>query len=486
MATDSSHGPRATGYGPRRRRQERILTAACRLSHLALAVALLAACTNHDTGELLAPASGGATTVHDATRNAYSQPAANLDVEKRAQFFIGNAFFNSAWIVAPATASARDGLGPLFNARSCDACHNNDGRGRPPARADEQPVALVLQFATPTPGANNEPQSDPRYGANFNPFSIGGVPAEGALRIAYEEVQGEFADGEAYTLLKPKYEFEQLAYGDLAGDTVYSPRIAPSVFGVGLLEAIPEAQLLALADPDDADRDGVSGRVNRVWSHRENRAVAGRIGWKANQPDVAHQTAGAFAAEMGMSTSLRPGQNCTDAQTQCLQAPTGGEPEVSDEIFERIVAYQRMLGVPARRNLDAREVKRGARLFASAGCSTCHRATFTTGDVEGAPWLSQQTIHPFSDLLLHDMGSGLADGRADFAASGSEWRTAPLWGMGLQQAVNGHTRLLHDGRARNASEAILWHGGEAERAKEAYRSMSKSERAALLAFLDSL
>jgi CxxC motif-containing protein (DUF1111 family) len=450
------------------------------------ALTLLAACTSHDTDELLAPASGGATTVHDATRNAYSQPAANIDIEKRAQFFIGNAFFNSAWIVAPATASARDGLGPLFNARSCDACHNNDGRGRPPARADEQPAALVLQFATPTPGANNEPQSDPRYGANFNPFSIGGVPAEGALRITYEEVHGEFADGEAYTLLKPKYEFEQLTYGALAADTVYSPRIAPSVFGVGLLEAIPEAQLLALADPADADQDGVSGRVNRVWSHLEKRAVAGRIGWKANQPDVAHQTAGAFAAEMGMSTSLRPGQNCTDAQTQCLQAPTGGEPEVSDEIFERIVAYQRMLGVPARRNLGAREVKRGARLFASAGCSACHRTTFTTGDVEGAPWLSQQTIHPFSDLLLHDMGPGLADGRADFDASGSEWRTAPLWGMGLQQAVNGHTHLLHDGRARNASEAILWHGGEAERAKEAYRSMPRSERAALLAFLDSL
>jgi CxxC motif-containing protein (DUF1111 family) len=189
---------------------------------------------------------------------------------------------------------------------------------------------------------------------------------------------------------------------------------------------------------------------------------------------------------MGMSTSLRPGQTCAPAQTRCLEAPTGGEPEVSNEIFQHIVAYQRMLGVPARRNLAAREVKRGARLFASAGCIACHRATFTTADAPDAPWLSRQTIHPFSDLLLHDMGPGLADGRADFDASGSEWRTPPLWGLGLQQAVNGHTRLLHDGRARNASEAILWHGGEAERAKEAYRTMPKSDRAALLAFLDSL
>jgi CxxC motif-containing protein (DUF1111 family) len=458
---------------------------ACLAATIVLA-ALLSACTNRDAAELLAPNSGGAATVHDATRNAYSQPAANLDVEKRAEFFIGNAFFNSAWIVAPATASARDGLGPLFNARSCDACHNNDGRGQPPTRADEQPVSLVLQFATPTPGANNEPQSDPRYGANFNPFAIGGVPAEGSLRIAYEEAPGAFADGEAYTLLKPRYVFERLAYGALAADTVFSPRVAPSVFGVGLLEAVPDAQLLALSDPEDANGDGVSGRVNRVWNHLEKRAQIGRIGWKANQPDVLHQTAGAFAAEMGMSTSLRPEQNCMPAQTLCSQAPTGGDPEVSDEIFRRIVDYQRMLGVPARRNLDAREVKRGARLFASAGCSACHAPTLITGDAAGAPWLSRQTIHPFSDLLLHDMGPALADGRADFDASGSEWRTAPLWGLGLQQVVNGHTRLLHDGRARNASEAILWHGGEAERAKEAYRTMSKSDRAALLAFLDSL
>ena len=458
-------------------------------SRLAAAIALAAllpACADRDTAELLAPNSGGATTVHDVTRNAYSQPAANLGVEKRAEFFIGNAFFNSAWIVAPATASARDGLGPLFNARSCDACHNNDGRGQPPTRADEQPVSLVLQFATPTPGANNEPQSDPRYGANFNPFAIGGVPAEGSLRIAYEEVRGAFADGEQYTLLKPSYAFERLAYGALATDTMFSPRVAPSVFGVGLLEAVPDAQLLALSDPDDANGDGVSGRVNRVWNHLENRAQIGRIGWKANQPDVVHQTAGAFAAEMGMSTSLRPEQSCMPAQTLCSQAPTGGDPEVSDEIFRRIVDYQRMLGVPARRDLDAREVKRGARLFASAGCGGCHAPTLVTGDAPGAPWLSQQTIHPFSDLLLHDMGPALADGRPDFDASGSEWRTAPLWGLGLQQVVNGHTRLLHDGRARDASEAILWHGGEAERAKEAYRTMSKRDRHALLAFLGSL
>jgi CxxC motif-containing protein (DUF1111 family) len=454
---------------------------------LALLLLLMGGCAKHDgVSALLDPNSGGATTVRDATRNAYSQPAANLDVQQRGEFFIGNAFFNSPWIVAPASARARDGLGPLFNARSCDACHNNDGRGRPPEHAGEQPVSLVLQFATPTPGSHHEPQGDPRYGVNFNPFAIGGVPAEGAVRVTHREIRGKFADGEPYVLLAPEYLFEQLAYGELAHGAVFSPRVAPSVFGVGLLEAIPVSQLLELEDPADANGDGVSGRANRVWNSLTGQTVVGRIGWKANQPDVAHQTAAAFSAEMGMSTSLRPGQNCTNVQTLCAQAPSGGDPEVSDEIFRHIVVYERMLGAPARRSLDSADVKQGARLFLDAGCALCHRATFTTGDVADAPWLSRQAIHPFSDLLLHDMGAALADGRADFDATGREWRTAPLWGLGLQKTVNGHTRLLHDGRARDASEAILWHGGEAQRARDAYLRMSKKDRAALLAFLDSL
>jgi CxxC motif-containing protein (DUF1111 family) len=451
-------------------------------------LSLLSACSrsNIDTAELLDPNSGGATTIHEVNRNAFSQPAANLDVQRRGEFFIGNAFFNSAWIVAPATAGARDGLGPLFNARSCDQCHNNDGRGAPPLKPDERPIALVFQFATPTPGSNNEPGGDPHYGSNFNPFAIGNIPAEGTVRIEPREIKGTFEDGEAYTLLAPTYTFEELAYRELSPDTKFSPRVASSVFGVGLLEAIPEAQIMEHHDPDDANQDGISGRANRVWDHVAKRVVLGRLGWKANQPDIAHQTAGAFSSEIGMTTTLRPDPNCTNIQIACLDAPDGGSPEISDEIFGRIVEYQRMLAVPARRNLESAKVKHGAELFAKAGCAACHRATFTTGDTPNTPWLTKQTIHPFTDMLLHDMGQALADDRADFEASGNEWRTAPLWGMGLQLAVNGHTRFLHDGRARDASEAILWHGGEAEPAREAYRKMSKLEREALLEFLDSL
>jgi CxxC motif-containing protein (DUF1111 family) len=453
-----------------------------------IAIVLLAGCrpaSAPPSEQLLEPNSGGATTVANTDRHAFSRPAANLDVSKRAAFSIGNAFFNSPWVVAPASASARDGLGPLFNARSCDSCHNNDGRGRPPEHGDI-PVSLVIQFATPTPGINNEPGADPAYGVNLNPQAVGGVPAEGSIRIRTREVHGAFADGERYTLLAPEYEFTDLAYGPLADGTGFSPRVAPSVFGAGLLEAIPESQILERSDPDDLDRDGISGRPNRVWDHRAQRVALGRFGWKANQPDIAHQTAAAFSSEIGMSSSLRPGQNCTDAQPQCRSAPSGGEPEISDEMFEHIVRYQRMLGVPARRNLESSQVRTGAKMFMDAGCAACHRSTFVTGDVPGEPALSRQTIHPFTDMLLHDMGAALADNRVDFEAAPNEWRTPPLWGLGLQQAVNSHTRLLHDGRARDINEAILWHGGEAKRAQQAYLSMTKEQRAALLAFLNSL
>jgi CxxC motif-containing protein (DUF1111 family) len=454
---------------------------------LVLLISAIGACSkSKQIDELLQPASGGAMTVSDSSRNAFSRPAANLSVEQRGEFFMGNAFFNSPWVVAPASASARDGLGPLFNARSCDACHNNDGRGQPPLTDDEQPVSLVIQFATSTPGNNNEPQADPNYGVNFNPFAIGGVPAEGKARIRYTEIPGTYGDGAPYTLLAPEYSFEELAYGELAPDTKFSPRVAPAVFGAGLLEAIPEEQILERSDPDDADNDGISGRPNYVWDPLAGRAVLGRLGWKLNQPDIPHQTAAAFSSEIGMTTSLRPEENCTAVQTACKAAPTGGEPEISDEIFGHVVTYQRMLAVPARRNLDSPQVRRGARLFLQAGCESCHRATFRTGNIPGRPWLSDQVIHPFTDMLLHDMGEGLADGRADFAASGTEWRTPPLWGIGLQKTVNGHTRLLHDGRARDVSEAILWHGGEGEAAREAFRNLSKQDRAALLEFIDSL
>jgi CxxC motif-containing protein (DUF1111 family) len=438
-----------------------------------------------DTTQLLQPQSGGATTVHEHSRNAFSQPAANLDSGARANFFIGNAFFNSPWVVAPASAAARDGLGPLFNARSCDACHNNDGRGRPPLPG-ERPVSIVFQLSVPGTGPHGEPLPEPAYGGNLNPFAIDGMSAEGTVRIEHEEITGQFADGEPYTLQKPRYVFEELGYGPMAADMQFSPRVAPAVIGSGLLEFVSEATILELEDADDRDANGISGRANHVWNIEKQAPQIGRFGWKANQPDIAHQTAAAFNGEIGMSTTLRPEQNCMPGQATCLAAPNGGHPEISDEIFARIVQYERTLAVPVRRNLDTPEVKTGARLFLEAGCAACHRPTLTTGDVPELPALANQTFHPFTDLLLHDLGPELADNRPDFAATGSEWRTQPLWGLGLQFAVNGHTLLMHDGRARNVTEAILWHGGEASKARDAFQTMSRENRAALLAFLDSL
>lgn len=447
----------------------------------------LTACSQHgaDIEPLLQPRSGGATTVDDFTRHAYSKPAANLETTARAEFAVGNAFFNSPWIVAPATAGARDGLGPLFNARSCDACHNNDGRGRPPEHG-ERPISLVVQFGMPGHGAHGEPLPEPNYGGNLNPFAIRGDGAEGTIGITYTEKRGQFADGEPYSLRVPQYAFSELQFGPLAADVRFSPRIAPAVFGSGLLEAVPAEEILKREDPDDKDRNGISGRANRVWNLALRQSALGRFGWKANQPDIAHQTAAAFNGEIGMTSSLRPETNCTSVETACLAAPNGGNPELSDEIFTRIVNYERMLGVPARRDLQDPQVRRGAQMFLDAGCNSCHVPTLKTARTPEMPWLSEQTIHPYTDLLLHDMGPALADGREDFLASGLEWRTPPLWGLGLLQTVNGHTLLLHDGRARNVSEAILWHGGEAAAAQEHFRTMSKDDRAALLRFLGSL
>ena len=269
-------------------------------------------------------------------------------------------------------------------------------------------------------------------------------------------------------------------------DTLFSARIAPPMIGLGLLEAIPESALLAHADPDDADEDGISGRPNRVWDDVREKTVLGRFGWKAGQPNLNQQNAHAFAGDMGLTSSLMASDDCTAWQTACRKAVNGGEPEVSQELLASVLFYTRNLAVPARRDVDSAQVLNGKGLFHQAGCQKCHVPSFTTAAEAAEPELAKQLIRPYSDLLLHDMGEGLADNREEFLASGREWRTPPLWGIGLTEAVNGHTQFLHDGRARNLLEAILWHGGEAEAAKQQVLTFTAEERSALLAFLNSL
>ena len=429
--------------------------------------------------------SGGDTTAFTITRNAFGLSARNLTNLERRTFAVGNSFFRQNWVTAPASTEARDGLGPTFNALSCSSCHLLDGRGKPPDGPGDGERGLLLRLSIPGAGAHGGPLAEPVYGGQLQDRAIVNVPIEGEFIILYQEVPGAFADGEIYSLRRPVYQFRGLNFGPMHPDTMFSPRVAPAVVGMGLLEAIPESVIVSAADPNDADYDGISGRVNMVWDERKGAIALGRFGWKANVPTVEQQTAGAFLGDLGVTSELFPAENCTASQTECEAAPNGGSPEIGAERLADVVFYTQTLAVPAMRDIDDPQVQEGAKLFAQAGCGVCHTPQYTTGSHE-IEALSNQAIYPYTDLLLHDMGPELADGRPDFEADGQEWRTPPLWGIGLVETVNGHTMFLHDGRARNLTEAILWHGGEGSGARDAFKSLSKEQRDALIRFLNSL
>lgn len=419
---------------------------------------------------------------------AFSAPAANLPNTHRSPFFTGNSFFNQNWVQAPASTTARDGLGPTFNARSCSGCHFKDGRGAPPAADDpesKQTSGLLFRLSIPGSGTHGEPKPDPNYGGQLQPFALADVPAEGQATLEYSTREGNYGDGTAFSLREPHYAIDDLAYGPLDDEIRISPRVAPAVAGMGLLEAIPEEAVLAHADPQDDDEDGISGRTNRVWDVDREEHVLGRFGWKAEQPTVEQQTAAAFLGDLGITSRLFPKENCPQTQAACGMQIHGGEPELADNLLDAVVFYGRTLAPPVREDWDDDEVLRGKGLFHWAGCASCHVPHFETGesDIEE---LAFQSIWPYTDLLLHDMGPDLADNRPVFEADGQEWRTPPLWGIGRIEEVNGHLLLLHDGRARGFAEAILWHGGEGETAKERFRNLPSADREALLHFLASL
>ena len=317
------------------------------------------------------------------------------------------------------------------------------------------------------------------------------MEGEGRIVVTYEHEPVVLGDGTRVELRRPRYDIVDLAYGPLAPDTMVSPRVAPPMIGLGLLEAVAEEDILARADPDDADGDGVSGCASRVISVSRDSVMLGRFGWKGGQPTIEDQAAAAMSGDIGVSSPLAPAPagDCTAAQVDCLHAPHGaGEDafEASAEVMALIAFYSRHLAVPARRSADAPEVLAGKRLFYKSGCIACHTPKHATRRDWPDEALAGQLIWPYTDLLLHDMGEGLADGRPDGSASGREWRTAPLWGIGLTEVVNGHTYFLHDGRARDLTEAILWHGGEAVSARDGFAAMSAADRDRLIAFLRSL
>jgi len=443
---------------------------------------------------------GGATVRKPLNLSVFSHPSGNMSFERQLDFRIGDGIFRKLWVSSPSSTESSDGLGPLFNSRSCQGCHLKDGRGKPPVEG-ETAVSMFLRLSVP-PKTDAERAAlaafkvtvipDPVYGAQLQNFAVQGHEPEGQMVIRYEDMPVKLADGETVMLRKPSYSVADLAYGPMAADVMLSPRVTPQMIGIGLLEAIDEKDILAFADPDDNDGDGISGKPNLVWSHEFDKPMLGRFGWKAGEPTVKQQVAHAFLGDIGLSSALSPtpGGECTGPQKACREAPNGNDDaegvEVTKQMMDLVVFYSRNLGVPARRKVSDKQVLAGKKLFYDSGCAACHRPKYVTRDIEGQPEQSGQLIWPYTDMLLHDMGEGLADHRPEGEASEREWRTPPLWGIGLTETVSGHTQFLHDGRARNLLEAVLWHGGEAEAAKNRVVRMSKAEREALLAFLNSL
>lgn len=454
-----------------------------------------------DTPQPFEDLPGGAATVRARTdADAFSQPSGNIDFERELDFKVGNGLFKKVWVAAPSSTQASDGLGPLYNARSCQRCHLKDGRGHPPKGPEDSAVSMFLRISIPG-GSEDDiaeiedyiaTRPDPTYGTQLQDFSLPGLPAEYRLQIDYTETEVPLSGGEVAHLRAPVYTAADLGYGPLHPDAMLSPRVAPQMIGLGLLEAVPAADILAFADPEDADGDGISGRPNIVWSAEFEMPMLGRFGWKAGNPTIREQSASAFVGDIGISNPLFTAGfgECTDLQADCQAAIHGdGDDrvyEIGTEGLDLVTFYSRNLAVPARRDVDDPEVMRGKEVFHATGCPACHRPAMVTHRLKDQPEQSFQLIWPYTDLLLHDMGEGLADHRPEARATGTEWRTAPLWGVGLTQQVSDHTYFLHDGRARSLLEAILWHGGEAQAQRDAVAEMPPEDRAALIRYLESL
>lgn len=466
---------------------------------------------------------GGETGINISSKESYSKPSSNISPSRKGNFFIGNAFFKQPWVVAPSSTDSRDGLGPLFNVAACQSCHIKDGRGHAPVNAEDTADSLLIRLALPATTqeqkqklANSEIEkvAHPFYGGQFQDRGVPGVAAEGHISTKWTNVPVTFKDGYTMTLRRPTFTLTNLGYGKLSDDTMVSPRIALPMIGLGLLEHIRAAEIMSQADPDDKDGDGISGKANKVISSFDGSVQLGRFGWKAGQPFVMTQNQAAFNGDMGLTSTLNPVDGCTTHQKACLQAPSGGDTpimvkgedgkeeevlvEVSDDIAKFVAFYARNLAVPNRRNADDPVVLAGKKRFYDMGCINCHTPRYQLPTTD-SDHIEQhgQIIYPYTDMLLHDMGDDLADRtvagdipnkdiQVEFLANSHEWRTQPLWGIGLAQTVSKEAGFLHDGRARTPLEAVLWHGGEAEKAKQSVLQLDEQGRKELEAFLNSL
>ena len=455
------------------------------------------ACLAHVPG-----VAGEVAPAGDQARMAFAQPVAGLQGEQRLDFMVGRGLFRRLWVTGPASTQAADGLGPLYNARGCMSCHVDGGRGRLTEGADDDAVSLVMRIDIPPQDEDQRRQlaehrvnniPDPTYGLQLQTFAVPGHAAEYRLGRRYTEIPLSLAAGGHVDLRQPRYSVDDLGYGPLHPQARLSPRLAPQLIGLGLLEAIDEKDIIAREDPDDRDGDGISGRANRVWNRAAGAVTLGRFGHKAGLPSIDEQSQAAFSIDLGLSVPLYPDAagDCTERQPDCRSAPNGSSVQYDDleahrQLTDLVSFYVSHLAVPARRNADHPDVLAGERIFGRIGCQSCHTPYFRTGSRTGDAANHHRDIAPYTDLLLHDLGEGLADNRPEGVADGHEWRTAPLWGIGLTPQLSGHGSYLHDGRARSVLEAILWHGGEARAQRDAVIALDPGARNQLLTFIESL
>lgn len=422
--------------------------------------------------------SGGAATVFLSNSQAFGSAIPGLTGYDAFMHDMGDALFSQTFVSAPGPLFP--GLGPVYNNVSCVSCHHNDGKGTPTIGAITS--SLLTRVSIPGTDEYGGPLAIPGYGAQMQDKATTGKAPEAKVKIDYTEIPFTFADGETVSLRKPAYTMNN-PYKPLPPGYMMSIRLAPPVFGLGLLELVPDETLLSFADENDANGDGISGRPNYVHDPISNKKVLGRFGLKANNPNLMVQVASAFHQDIGITSYLFPRESSFG---QDQYDGLHDDPEIADSMLDATTFYVRTLAVPARRDVSNAVALQGERIFKQLNCAGCHIPTMYTGVDVRLPVLSNQRIHPYTDLLLHDLGDDLADGRPDYVANGNEWRTPPLWGIGLFAKTNGTPYYLHDGRARTLTEAILWHGGEAKRSKDAFVQLTKADRDALLKFLQSL